>query len=184
MRAIAFRPGFFFSLILISYLIHLSKIIKWFVDNSDIAILFGLVKAYVRDYILHTVCCSETWSLGHNVTRLLFQWDLVCDKSYQAQLTQTVLVIGQGIWGYIFHLSGRPIWTKEAVLNQSVDYAVRHCRNSICSNILVFTLIRFVLGAVQQVNLVKILTKFYRCVNCRLLLSNICSEIGYINSSS
>ncbi|XP_064609453.1 organic cation transporter protein-like [Liolophura sinensis] len=83
-------------------------------------------------------------------TTLVTEWDLVCDKSYQAQLTQTVLVIGQGFGATFFTSLADRFGRKKLCLISQWIMLFAIVGTTFAPSILVFTLIRFVLGAVQQ----------------------------------
>ncbi|XP_064609452.1 solute carrier family 22 member 7-like [Liolophura sinensis] len=109
------------------------------------------LKDYSNGTMTETGRCRSGYDYDlHKYSTLVTEWDLVCDRTYQAQLTQTVLVIGQGVGATFFtSLADRFGRKKICLISQWIMLFVS-VGTAFAPSILVFTLIRFVLGAVQQ----------------------------------
>ncbi|XP_064609449.1 organic anion transporter 3-like [Liolophura sinensis] len=120
------------------------------VDTGYHKTCVGLIDL-INDTLVETERCDSGYDYAQpKDSTLITEWDLVCDQSYQAQLSQTVLVVGQGVGATFFtSLADRFGRKKICLISQWIMLLVS-VGTAFAPSILVFTLIRFFLGAAQQ----------------------------------
>ena len=79
------------------------------------------------------------------------QWDLVCDRSYLKDLTQTVFILGLVIGTLIFTILSDTLGRKPVFLFCQWAMVVVGVANAFAPNYFVFTVLRFFNGMLAQV---------------------------------
>ncbi|XP_064609235.1 organic cation transporter-like protein [Liolophura sinensis] len=129
------------------------------VDNTT-----GLLEHNVTHYVQEGDCkVRDTWT---NVTSpchhgywydapletatIVTEWDLVCDKEYQMQLTQTIFVAGQALGATVMTILADRYGRKwVCIISQWAVFAIG-VGTAFSPSILVFSILRFPTGAFQQ----------------------------------
>jgi len=81
----------------------------------------------------------------------LFQWDLVCDRAYLKDLSQTILIIGVMIGAMGFTILSDNLGRKPVFLFSQWAMVVVGVITAFVPNYYVFLVLRFCTGALQQV---------------------------------
>jgi len=90
------------------------------------------------------------------------QWDLVCDRAYLKDLTQTSYVVGFMVSVLIFSILSDKFGRKPLFLFCQWALVVVGVANAFAPNYLVFTVLRFFSGMLQQVRTAANLSLFSR----------------------
>ena len=80
-----------------------------------------------------------------------FQWDLVCDREYLKDLSQTILVVGVIFGAIVFTSLSDRLGRKPVFLFSQWLLVVVGVINAFVPNYTVFLVLRFCTGALQQV---------------------------------
>jgi len=79
------------------------------------------------------------------------QWDLVCDRAYLKDLTQTILIVGVMFGALIFTSLSDKFGRKPVLLFSQWAMVIVGVANAFAPNYYVFTVFRFFTGMIQQV---------------------------------
>ena len=80
-----------------------------------------------------------------------FQWDLVCDREYLKDLSQTILVIGVIFGAILFTSLSDHLGRKPVFLFTQWSLVIVGVINAFVPNYTAFLVLRFCTGALQQV---------------------------------
>ena len=81
----------------------------------------------------------------------IFQWDLVCDKAYLIETSQTVMVIGVLVGAIVFTTLSDNFGRKPIFLFSQCAMVVVGVTTAFINNYYAFTVLRLFAGALQQV---------------------------------
>ena len=79
------------------------------------------------------------------------QWDLVCDRAYLKDLTQTILAVGMMLGGIICTTLSDKFGRKPVFMISQWSMVVVGVANALSYNYYVFTVLRFFTGILIQV---------------------------------
>ena len=97
------------------------------------------------------VICSSNITCVVILRRFGVQWDLVCDREYLKDLSQTILVIGVIFGAMVFTSLSDHLGRKPVFLFTQWALVVVGVANAFVPNYHVFLALRFCTGALQQV---------------------------------
>ncbi|XP_067665249.1 organic cation transporter protein-like [Haliotis asinina] len=92
---------------------------------------------------------------GHNYSQPTYvsfvaEWDLVCEKAGLGELSQTMMMLGQGFGGLIFSIMADKYGRKPIYIATLYGLAALCFGMAFSNGILVYIIIRFLIGAFQQ----------------------------------
>ncbi|KAI0240553.1 Organic cation transporter protein [Lamellibrachia satsuma] len=99
-----------------------------------------------------TIPCPLGWEYEHDSFTITEQWDLVCDKNFWTDTTQTVLVFGVLVGAMIMTPIADKFGRKRTFLMNACASSVVVFVTALINNYYVFTALRFLLGIFLQTN--------------------------------
>lgn len=91
--------------------------------------------------------------LRQHLTLFLFQWDLVCDRAYLIETSQTVMVIGVLVGAIVFTTLADNFGRKPVFLFSQCAMVIVGLATAFINNYYIFTALRLFAGALQQVSM-------------------------------
>ena len=94
---------------------------------------------------------SPYYTVAHVFSNSVTQWDLVCDRAYLKDLTQTILIVGVMFGAMICTTLSDKFGRKPVFLFSQWAMVVVGVANAFAPNYYVFAVFRFFTGVFQQV---------------------------------
>ncbi|XP_005091630.1 organic cation transporter protein [Aplysia californica] len=154
-------------------------------DNASLEASYGkcAVTLVVNDsaaVTTHTMSCVNGHNyFGNKYISFTSEMDLVCDRTGLGDLSQTLLMLGQGIGGFIFTSLADRFGRKPIYVFTSFGMTILHILIGVAPEIGSLTLFRFLIGGFQQGVCLSSLTLFLEMMSPRhrMLGSVVCGTL-------
>ena len=82
---------------------------------------------------------------------IIFQWDLVCKRDYLPEMSNMVFNLGVMVGGMLFGFLSDKFGRKKSFISALLIQCVTGSVTALSPNLAVFTILRFIVGACEQV---------------------------------
>ena len=106
---------------------------------------------------------------------LILQWDLVCKRDYLPEMSNMVFNLGVMVGGMLFGFLSDKFGRKKSFISALLIQCVTGSVTALSPNLAVFTILRFIVGACEQVRTT------YMCATCSTA-GPVCIELDVCNT--